>query len=209
MKKSGATGWSLAGLALCLFAVFLLCAALRGKPVVKMDTAPVLHACENGLDIAVSGDYASLESLLSGSAALGDSPARDGTAEGQIWDAYLKSLSWEFISDPYAFGTHLAVDVRVTCLDIGAVTASLNAAAPEILTQKASQLEEAQVYDSAHNYQPDFLSEVFAQSAAQALHQVDTTAEHNLTVQLTREDGSWKIVPTDGFLSLLSGFVSG
>ena len=208
MKKSGAMGWSLGGLLLCLIAVFLLCTALRGKPVLKIDTEPVLSTCESALDAAAAGDYAALEPLLAESFALGSSPARDRTAAGRLWDAYLKSLSYEITSDPYAVGTHMAVDVRVTCLDMDAVTGSLKTLVPEILSQKASGLPEDQVYDSAHSYQPDFLRQVLAQSAARALENSDAQTTHELTVQLSRENGSWKIVPTDGFLNLLSGFVS-
>lgn len=208
MKKSSAMGWSLFGLLLCLIAFFLLCTALRGKPVLKIDTEPVLSACENALDAAAAGDYEALEPFLSESLALGSSPARDRTAAGILWDAYLKSLSYEIISDPYAVGTHMAVDVRVSCLDMDAVAGSLKALTPEVLVQKASGLPEAQVYDSAHNYQPDFLAQVLVQSATRALKEIDTPITHDLTVQLSRENGSWKVVPTDGFLSLLSGFIS-
>ena len=102
------------------------------------------------------------------------------------------------------------LDVRVSCLDISSVTDSLQKIAPGLMAKKAAQItDENKVYDEARNYREDFLAEVMAESAAQALEDTNQTMERTFTLQLVRSEGAWQVIPTEELLQFLSGFVSG
>ena len=158
---------------------------------------------------AAAGDYGALEALLYGAPHLGEAPQKDDSAQGLIWKAYLDSIEYSFGSC-YAVDSNMALDVCVTCLDISSVTDSIQEIAPGLMAKKAAQItDENKVYDEAHNYREDFLAEVMAESAAQALGNQAQTMEQTFTLLLVRSNGTWQVVPTEEFLRFLSGFVSG
>ena len=103
----------------------------------------------------------------------------------------------------------IALDVCVTCLDISAITDSLQELAPKLMADKAAQITDVTVvYDEDNNYQEAFLAEVMAESAAQALESSSITMERTMTLQFVRSNGTWQMLPSDEFLQFLSGFLS-
>ena len=208
MKRATAC-WAIAGLLVSLCTLFVLRYGTTHGPAVLVDAQSVTEAADQVMACAASGDYGALEELLYGAPHLGEAPQKDGSAQGLIWKAYLDSIEYSFGSC-YAVDSYMALDVCVTCLDISSVTASLQEIAPGLMAKKAAQItDEKEVYDEAHNYREDFLAEVMAESAVQALGNQTKTMEQTFTLQLVRSDGTWQVVPTEDFLRFLSGFVSG
>ena len=208
MKRATAC-WAIAGLLVSLCTLFVLRYGTTHGPAVLVDSQSVAEAADQVMACAAAGDYGALEALLYGAPHLGEAPQKDDSAQGLIWKAYLDSIEYSFGSC-YAVDSNMALDVCVTCLDISSVTDSIQEIAPGLMAKKAAQItDENKVYDEAHNYREDFLAEVMAESAAQALGNQAQTMEQTFTLLLVRSNGTWQVVPTEEFLRFLSGFVSG
>ena len=208
MKRATAC-WAIAGLLVSLCTLFVLRYGTTHGPAVLVDSQSVADAADQVMACAAAGDYGALEALLYGAPHLGEAPQKDDSAQGLIWKAYLDSIEYSFGSC-YAVDSNMALDVCVTCLDISSVTDSIQEIAPGLMAKKAAQItDENKVYDEAHNYREDFLAEVMAESAAQALGNQAKTMEQTFTLLLVRSNGTWQVVPTEEFLRFLSGFVSG
>ena len=208
MKRATAC-WAIAGLLVSLCTLFVLRYGTTHGPAVLVDAQSVAEAADQVMACAAAGDYGALEALLYGAPHLGEAPQKDDSAQGLIWKAYLDSIEYSFGSC-YAVDSNMALDVCVTCLDISSVTDSIQEIAPGLMAKKAAQItDENKVYDEAHNYREDFLAEVMAESAAQALGNQAQTMEQTFTLLLVRSNGTWQVVPTEEFLRFLSGFVSG
>ena len=208
MKRATAC-WAIAGLLVSLCTLFVLRYGTTHGPAVLVDSQSVAEAADQVMACAAAGDYGALEALLYGAPHLGEAPQKDDSAQGLIWKAYLDSIEYSFGSC-YAVDSNMALDVCVTCLDISSVTDSIQEIAPGLMAKKAAQItDENKVYDEARNYREDFLAEVMAESAAQALGNQAQTMEQTFTLLLVRSNGTWQVVPTEEFLRFLSGFVSG
>lgn len=210
IMKRAAARWSIAGLLVCLCTLAVVIWGTHSSPVVLVDPHAIEDAADSVMAAAVSGDYGTLEGLLYGVPQLGQAPAADDSAEGMLWQAYLDSIEYRFPGSCYSLDSQLALDVSITCLDISAVTETLQETAPGIMAEMASQItEESEVYDKGHNYLDSFLADVMKAAAAKALAQDMPVAEHTLTLRLVRSGGGWQVVPTEALLQFLSGYVSG
>lgn len=209
MKRATAC-WAIAGLLVSLCTLFVLRYGTSHSPAVLADTNAVKDAADQVMSCAAAGDYEGLESLLYGASQLGEAPETDESAQGMIWKAYLDSIEYSFPESAYAVDTKMVLDVCITCLDISSVTDALQDIAPGLMAEKAAQITDANVvYDENHNYRDDFLAEVMAQSASQALSGNTQTIEKTITLQFVRSDDTWQVLPTQELLQFLSGFVSG
>lgn len=201
--------WAAAGIVLGLLTLFLLGYGINSSPALLVDPADLSEAAEQVMTCAVSGDFETLSSLLYGAPDLGKAPAEAESAEGMIWHAFLSSIQFEFSDTCYLLDSHVALDMVVTCLDISAVTDTLQESAPRLLVEKAEALgDESAIYDDSHNYRKDFLAEVMQEATAQALAGRPRTLNRELTLEFIRVRDRWQVVPTGELLQLLSGFVA-
>lgn len=202
--------WLIAGAVVCLCTLGAVVYGVNSTPAVLVDPAAVTEAAEQVLACARSGDYDALGQMLYGAPDLGTRPEQSGDAESLIWSAYLDSIQYQLSDECSASGSGVALNVRITCLDISAVTDSLQTIAPELLAQKAEEMDtEEEIYDEEHNYREAFISEVLRSATAQVLAEQPRTMEREITLRLLRSNGHWQVVPTEELLQFLSGFVSG
>lgn len=198
--------WSIAGAILSLCTLAAVIYGINSTPKVLVDSEALAASAEEVLECARSGDYDALSQLLYGTPDLGACPEKAENAESMIWYAFLDSIDYQVSQECYASGSGVALDVRIRCLDISAVTASLQAIAPELLLQTAQQEED--IYDEQNNYRESFISEVLCAATAQVLAEEPQLLDRELTLTFTRSDGRWQVVPTESLLQLLSGYVS-
>lgn len=202
--------WLLAAAVLSLCTLAVAAWGVGSSPTLLVDPSQVLTEVEEVLLCAQSGEYERLGSLLYGQPDLGKTPEKTREAQSMIWYAFLESITYQLPEGCYALDDQVAVDVRVSCLDITAVTDALKTIAPELLTQAGEQAQrEEDIYDENHNYREDFLSQVLYDATTQALAQEREMLEKDITLCLTRQGGRWQVVPTEQLLEFLSGFVSG
>lgn len=207
--KQPAILWCVAGLILSLCTIGAAIYGINSSTAVLMDTSVVTAAAEEVLDCARTGDYEALGQLLYGAPDLGAVPEKEDTAESLIWYAFLDSIQYQPDAVCQADGACVTLDVSVTCLDISAVTASLQAIAPERMKQMAEEMDSNNdIYDEEHNFREEFVAEVLRSSTVQVLAEQPQTMERRITLQFIESDGRWQVVPTEALLQLLSGFVS-
>ena len=201
--------WGIAGIVLSLVTLIAVICGMNSTPALLMDHQVAIDAAAKTLECARTGDYKALGQMLYGSPNLGDLPPKSEDAESLILYAYLDSIQYEPASECSISGDQLALDVTVSCLDIAAVSASLQEIVPDLMNQIAAEKEnESEIYDAEHNYQPDFIAEVLRTATMQVLAQQPQTTDREITLNLARGDDGWQIVPTQPLLQLLSGFVS-
>lgn len=198
--------WSIAGAILSLCTLAAVIYGINSTPKVLVDSEALAASAEEVLECARSGDYDALSQLLYGTPDLGACPEKAENAESMIWYAFLDSIDYQVSQECYASGSGVALDIRIRCLDISAVTASLQAIAPELLLQTAQQEED--IYDEQNNYRESFISEVLCAATAQVLAEEPQLLDRELTLTFTQSDGRWQVVPTESLLQLLSGYVS-
>lgn len=196
-QKKTLNRWLVAGIILSLVTILATVFGINSSPVVLLDTAGVTEAAEQTMEFVRSGDFENLRTMLSGNPELEEIPEKSQDAESLIWYAYLESMEYDVSEECRASGSGMEVDVSIRCLDISAVTASLQALVPTLMSHadasRASQEEVASVLSDA---------------AAQILKKECPMAEHNITLQLIRFENRWQVLPTDMLQQLLSGFVS-
>ena len=155
------------------------------------------------LDAMCSGDYAAVSQRLYGQPDLGMNRKPADDVGELFFDAYAKSLRYELIRDCYATADGVALDVRITALDIGAVLPLLRHQAQDLLEQRVEEAEDvSQVYNENGEYLESLVEEVLRTSAAQVL-QRGSDVSTELTLECVFKDGQWWILPEDTLLDII------
>lgn len=157
----------------------------------------------NLLDAMCSGDYAAVSQRLYGQPDLGMNRKPADDVGELFFDAYAQSLRYELIRDCYATADGVALDVRITALDIGAVLPLLRQQAQDLLEQRVEEAEDvSQVYNENGEYLESLVEEVLRTSAAQVL-QRGSDVSTELTLECVFKDGQWWILPEDTLLDII------
>ena len=199
--------WFMAGIVLSLCTLITVVYGLNSNPVVLVDSAPVAEAAEQTLECVRSGDYEALGQMLYGAPNLGECPERGDTAESKIWYTYLDSIQYQVAEEIVPTSTGVSLTVHITCLDIPAVTASLQEIVPDMLPKMAKDTKK-KVYDEDHKYTDAFITEVLNAAADKVLSGKLPTSEKDLTLELVCSSGSWQVIPTEPLQKFLSGSVT-
>ena len=209
MKRRTLTAllWMALGLLIGLLVLAILISGLKQPPRLLVDDA-VFHSEAEALMASLrAGDYEKARGLLSGTPDLGQ-PPRPDTPEGLLWQAYTDSIRYECAPHCECTGSQVTLEMTLQCLDISSVTDELQQTAQTLLQERAAQLQdESLIYDGEHNYLDSFLTPILMDAAAQALEENGRPMERKLELVFTRQDGTWKIVPTQELQQLLSGYV--
>ena len=201
--------WAAAGLILAAATIGTAIYGTRSTPGIRMDQSVVQEAAEQVMTCARSGDYAALSQLLYGNPGLGQGMEKEDEAKSMIWHAYLNSIQWTLAENCAPTATGVTLDVTVQCMDISAVTTALQAIAPERMNQLAKEKTiEEEISDKDKNSLQEFVAEVLGSATAEALAQPSQLMERTMTLELTRANGIWQVVPTQELMHFLSGFVA-
>jgi len=200
----------IAGIAVALVCVI---AAIRNTnaPPKLFHTPQTATAHTDALMEYIShGSFDAAQQLLSGTPDLGlEQPPKDAVGL-LLWNAWLNSISYEFLGDCYPTKTGLARDVQFTALDIAKITQQLGEPAQQLLQERIAQAEDASsIYDENQNYKQSFVDEILCQSAQQILADTPAVLTTTITLQLVFEQGQWRIVADPALLSILSGGITG
>lgn len=209
MKKRTLTAllWMASGLLIGLLILAILISGLKQPPKLLVDDAAIRSEAEELMASLRAGDYEKAGGLLSGTPDLGQ-PPRPDTPEGLIWRAYTDSIRYECAPCCGCTGSQVTLELSLQCLDISSVTDALQQTAQAVLQERAAQLQdESLIYDGEHKYLDSFLNPILMDAAAQALEEHGKPMERQLELVFTRQDGTWKIVPTQELQQLLSGYV--
>lgn len=206
--KRSVSLWLIAGVILSLCTLAAAVYGMNSSPAVLVDSTKLIETAEQTLECARSGDYVALGQMLYGTPNLGENLEKTDDAQSLIWYAFLDSIQYRFGEECYAAGSGVALDVQLRCLDISAVTASLQELAPELMVQIAEEKgSEEEIYDEQRNYRQSFIDEVLRIATVQVLAE-PPMMEQTLTLNFARSKAGWQVVPTQALLQLLSGYVS-
>lgn len=198
------------GLLLAILAVVLSLSVLRASPVLvsvpedaQVVTADLMYALSQGR-------FEDAEMLLYGQPELGlDRPAADDVGQ-LIWDAFVKSISYDFSGEFYATDSGLARDVTITTLDLGSVTATLKERSEVLLEKRVQSAENvSQVYDENNEYREDFVMTVLFDAAYQSLEEDAAYITRDVTLNLVFHQGKWWIRPSQDLVTAISGGTAG
>ena len=189
MKKSknSTVLWFILSFVFLLGTVTAISVGLTGRAITLVDASVLEESSRQMLECARSGDFDALGEMLYGSPRLG-TPCGDGNgAEDVLWNAYLRSIQYQFPGTYTQSGGSMELDTQIDCLDLAAVLERMNA-----LTTDSGDSAEAALRDTA--------ARVLAESAP--------TMHRELKLTLVRGERGWQVVPTPQLQQLLSGFLT-
>ncbi len=187
-------------------AVFLLSDA---QPILLGASGTAAKTAASLMDALCDGDYDAAEQLLYGQPDLGLDRAPAEPVGQLLWDAYRDSLTYTLDGECYASENGLKQNVKITALDLTAVTAEIGARLPDLLESRSRSMEDSQVYDVNREYREAFVNDVLLDTAEAALKDASATREYSLVLTLIHQEGNWRVVADEPLLTVISGGVSG
>lgn len=182
----------------------------------KMNTPPVLvvqpEAAREQVEILMEAvrenDYAGASAVIQGNPIFGADRDPADPVSALIWDAFIRSVSYELVGEMYATDSGVAQNISITTLDISSVTANLKARSEHLLEQRVEEAEDTdEVYDDKNEYREDFVMQVLYDATVQTLEEDAKTATYDVTINMVYEQDRWWIVSSSDLLSVITGGV--
>ena len=191
-------------------ATLMLALTARDRETVVLKEDPRVMACaQSFLDELCAMDLEGASAELLGEPKLTMVPP-ETDVEKILWDRYWTGLEGRLEGQPYAQGSFLTVNARITYPDVGAVIQRMGALAQEQLRQMVEQAQSVfEVYDETGSYRQDVLDEVLLQALWAASEQTTAVCEKSIALRLAYDGEDWKIVPGRELRDLLSGAMDG
>ena len=191
----------------------VLCVSLAFQ---KMDASPVLVEQPESareqvavlMEAVSNNDYAAASAVLQGNPVFGADREPADAVSGMIWDAFVKSVSYELVGELYATDSGVAQNITITALDMNSVTVNLKERSETLLEQRVEEAEDPdEVYDENNEYREDFVMQVLYDAAEQALKEDAKLVTSEVAIYMTYENGQWWIVADSALLSAITGGV--
>lgn len=122
-----------------------------------------------------------------------------------LWDAYADSVSYTFSGDCYASAAGVCRDAEVTVLDISGILSELKQQSQKLLEERAVVADGDLVFEEDGQYREEFAMQVLYDGAAAILKEQSRQKTIRLTLELTRQDGIWYVLPNPAVTNLLTG----
>lgn len=184
-----------------------LCLLSLDAPVGLAELPAAAAECSREVMEAVeAGDFSAASQQMYGQPDLGADREPADAMGALAWDAFVKSISYEFKGECYATDTGIARDASITALEIPSVTEKLHARASALLTQRVEAAEElSEIYDEENNFREDLIDQVLREALEQALEEDAESVTRDVTLGLIYRDGRWWVVPDQALLQAISG----
>lgn len=198
--------FGLLGFVIAVGGVYLALSNRDAAPVLKQQPEAARSQVITMLDALCAADYDTVSACLYGNPALGmDREAQD--AVGRLfWDALADSFRYEIRGDFHATDSGVAMDIRISALDIDSVTVNLRQRAQTLLQQRIAEAEDtSEIYDENNDYREDFVMDALQDAARAALKEDAADISWEITLNLIYEDGQWWIMPEPQLLQAISG----
>lgn len=191
-------------------AVFLVITCRDAKPVLLYVPEEVSLRVEEMMDAICCGDFSTAAKLMYGSPDLGIDKEPENPVNRAFWNAFISSMDYELVGQPYATQSGIAQDVKIISLELSTATEHLGQRAQILLQQGVAQAEDvSEIYDGTNGYKQSFVDGVLQQAAQQALEEDVRYSYNVVTLQLVCVDNQWWIVPDKALLSAISGGTAG
>lgn len=197
------------GIAILVFTLVLCLVSLDAETVLLTPPGEALGRAEAMMDAVAAGDYAAAGQLMYGKPDLGvDREPADAVGK-LVWDAFIGSISYEFVGDCYATDSGISQNVSVTALDITSLMGNLKTRVNTLLNERIAQATEmSQLYDEENNFREDMVEEVLQEAVTAALAEDAQNVTREVTLSIAYREGQWWVVPDAALLSAISGGVA-
>ena len=198
--------FGVAGVCAAALCVHLALENKNASPVLVEQPESAREQVEVMMDAVSRNDYAAASQVIKGNPVFGADRTPADQVSAMIWNAFVESVSYELVGELYATDSGVAQNIVVTTLDMGSVTANLKERSEKLLEERVSEAEDPhEVYDENNEYREDFVMKVLYDAAVEALKEDAKTLQHEVTINMIYENGSWWIVPDSGLLNAISG----
>lgn len=187
---------------------------INAEPVLLKSPEAAKLRVTGMMDAFCAGDYAAAEKVLLGDTRLGvDRDAADPVGQ-LIWDTFRSSMTYELLGQQYATNKGLAQNIRITTIDMKALTDYIEANTKILLEKRVNERLDAkegldEIYDENDEYRDEFVAQILMETAQQAIKQETATITTELTLSLSWVDGKWWIEPNEQLLGAVSGGIVG
>ena len=165
-----------------------------------------LDCAQEVMDALGSGDWEKAAARMYGQPDLGVSGTPESPEAQKLWQAFRKSLTYEFIGPCYVTDSGFARNVMVSALNVPSVTGKVSVYARELLNARiAAATEMEELYDETGEFRADLMAEIMTQALDKALAQGGEMDTVDVTLGLVCRDGTWWAVPDQALLKLLAG----
>ena len=200
--------FGLVGICVALSALWLSTYGMEAVPAIIETPEAALEQVESMMDSFCAGDYGAAGSYLYGRPDLGADREAAEEVGGLIWEAFQESMTYELVGECYATSNGLAQNIRVTTLDISAVTGYLEEHARVNIETRALAAEDYDaVFDENDEYRPEFIQEVLRETTLQALEETDARVTTEVTLNLVWNEEQWWVISNEMLLKAVSGGV--
>lgn len=201
-----ACAFAAVGAALMLGTI-VLCLFSLDAPVEMVGMPKEAMACaEDMMDALAEGDFAAAVKRMYGQPELGADGTPDDTMSAQVWQAFLDSISYEFVGVCYAKDSGIYRDVSITVLDVPALMETLPNRVSTLAAQRMELAEDMDaLYDDSGHFRAELVQEVLQEAVAQALRDNTATTSYDVTLKLICREGQWWVVPDQALLQAISG----
>ena len=188
----------------------MLALTARGRQTMMLKEDPRVMTCaQNFLDKLCGMDLEGASAELLGAPELNMVSDQDGVKK-ILWDRYWGGLEATLEGKPYAQGSFLTVNARITYPDMDAVIQQMGELTQTRLRQRVDEAENvSEVYNTDGGYRQEILDEVLVQAARAAAEQTTAVCEKSIALKLAYDGEDWKIIPGKELRSLLSGDLDG
>lgn len=197
------------GIAILVFTMVLCLVSLDAGTVLLTPPDEALERAEAMMDAVASGDYASAGALMYGQPDLGADREPADEVGKLVWDAFVGSISYEFVGECYATDSGISQNVSVTALDLSSVMSNLKPRVNTLLNERIAQATEmSQLYDGENNFREELVNEVLMEAVTAALAEDAQNITREVTLSIAYRDGQWWVVPDAALLQAISGGVA-
>lgn len=201
--------FGLAGICLAISALWLSAYALTAEPAIVTAPESALEQVEHMMDSFCDGDYATASGYLYGTPDLGADRDAADTVGMLIWDAFEESMTWEMVGDCYATDSGLAQDIRVSTLDISAVTAYIEENTRTRIVETAEAAEDYDlIFDENDAYRDEFIADILQQVTREAIAATNQQLTTDVTLHLVWSQEQWWVISNDSLIRAISGGVA-
>lgn len=194
------------GVGFAALGVFLALTNMHASPVLVEQPEAARTQVNTMLDALCAGDYDTVSACLYGNPSLGINREPEDEVGRIFWEALEESFAYEIPGDFHATDSGVALDVKISAMDINSVTQNLRQRAQTLLEERIAQAEDpSEIYDENNEYREEFVMDALHDAARDALKEDARDITWELTLNLIYENGQWWIMPEKLLLEAVSG----
>ncbi len=192
----------LLGIGIAAAGIVLAFLGIGAEPVMGEPPRQAREQAATVLDAVLAGDYETAARGMYGCPDLGVDRAPETPAGALLWDAFVESLDYELAESCQAGENGVTQEVRLTCLDLSAVTGQLQRRLNEALEEREAR-EDPGIYDENGRFLQEVVDQAMYQAAQECVALDAVTKTLELQLELTYADGRWWVMPEEDLLQAI------